>query len=591
MKIISLETKQQYEISPNKNGENISICPECSHNRKPQNKRKKCFSWNEEKKTGYCNNCNAKFVEYKPFKTTKEYKVPEWKNKTELSNKAVKYFESRMISQSTLVKMKIYSDNEYIQEHGNVEVMQFPYFFNEKLVNIKSRGPLKSFKFVSECELIFYNLDSVLKYDEIIITEGEFDCLSFIQIGFENCISVPNGGGKKTLPFLDDYIELFDNKQIYIATDNDLPGIELRNELIRRFGSERCKIVLFKDCKDANEYLIKYGGLELAETIKNAFELPVEGIVNINNQYDDIYNLFLHGLQKGKGILIDDIDKIVSWETSRLAVWTGIPGHGKSEVLDWFNCLLNIHHGWKVAYFSPENYPIKYHYAKLASKIIGRPFKSGYIDNDTFEEAFQYIQENFFFIYPEEDMTFKNIIEKAKYTVKKYGVKILVIDPYNKIEHLREKGETETEYVSRFLDSISIFMKKYDVLVHLVAHPRKMDKDGTKKFERPTLYDINGSANFYNKCDYGISIYRDKQEQQTEIHFLKVKFRHLGEGGTVIKRYNYNNGRYEDLNFTIDQWNNSSYLSKQKTEPEKIEKDENFWNEIQPNTNFDNEPF
>ena len=73
-------------------------------------------------------------------------------------------------------------------------------------------------------------------------------------------------------------------------------------------------------------------------------------------------------------------------------------------------------------------------------------------------------------------MSFETIITKAKYLVKKNGIKILVIDPYNKIEHLRSQGESETEYISRFLDKISTFARQFNVLVFLVAHPRKMNK-------------------------------------------------------------------------------------------------------------------
>ena len=106
--------------------------------------------------------------------------------------------------------------------------------------------------------LYFYNADCLKKAEEIIIVEGEIDALTFIQAGYENTISVPNGAGN--IDFLDTCIDLFaDIKKIYIATDQDTRGINLKSELIRRLGPERCYVVSFKDCKDANEYLLKYG--------------------------------------------------------------------------------------------------------------------------------------------------------------------------------------------------------------------------------------------------------------------------------------------------------------------------------------------
>lgn len=577
MKILSLSTKVTYEIELRKNNENSMPCPECSHIGKHKNKNS--FSFNAKLNTGFCHSCNASFVEYKPYQNTKEYVVPEWENKTNLTENAVKWFESRAISQKTLQKMKVYSDTQFMPAIGKQSsVISFPFFIDDRLINVKYRDGAKNFSLVKGAELIFFNLNAVKDSESIIITEGEIDCLSYIEVGFNNCISVPNGANARNTEYIDNHIELFDTvSRIYLATDNDLKGIELREELIRRFGTERCLIVNFKDCKDANEYLIKYGGIMLAQTIQDAIEIPVSGIVNISNQYDEIYSMFTEGLKKGKEIGFTDIDDKITWELGRMAIITGIPGHGKSEFLDWICVKLNIIHGWKIAYFSPENFPIKYHYSKLASKISGKQFDSAHLSNDEYERIFHYIEKNCFFIYPEDDMTFDTILSKAKYLVKKNGIKILVLDPYNKIEHLRDRGESETEYISRFLDKVSVFARQNNVLVFVVAHPRKMDKNkDTGFYNKPNLYDINGSANFYNKCDYGMSVYRTYSDNIVSVDFIKIKFRHLGEGGMVNLKFNYNNGRYEKENITIDYWDNNSYIEPKQSI-------------LQTNTQFENQ--
>ena len=165
---------------------------------------------------------------------------------------------------------------------AELDVICFPYFFNGKLINIKFRGPQKSFKLVSGAELVFFNLDCLTDNTEVIITEGEIDALSFIQAGFDNVLSVPNGANNN-LEYLDNYVELFKSiEKIYIATDQDTKGIELRDELVRRFGADRCYIVSFKDCKDANEYLLKYGDA-LKDVIKESKPVPVKGIVETGN--------------------------------------------------------------------------------------------------------------------------------------------------------------------------------------------------------------------------------------------------------------------------------------------------------------------
>lgn len=579
IKIVSINTRQTYEIDAPKGGENYMPCPECSANRKKQ--RAKCFSWNNEKAQGKCHNCESAFVLWTPTEKEKQYTAPVWKNKTELTDKAAKWFEGRMISQKTLAKMRIYSDIEFMPQTSKEEsVICFPFFDDEKLVNIKYRDGAKNFKLVQGAERILYNINGIKNSTTAIIVEGEIDCLTFIECGFENCVSVPNGAGTNT-DYLDKYIELLESKElIYIATDNDSKGIDLRNELIRRLGAEKCAIVNFRDKKDANELIIAYGGNAVRDAITNAIEIPVSGIVNLSKQYDDIYNLFLKGMEKGLSIDDSEIDKLITWELGRLAVVTGIPSHGKSEVVDFILTKLNLLYGWKVGYFSPENYPIKYHFAKVMPKLVGKEFKAGYISQSEYEYAFDYINSNFYFIYPEDDMTFENILEKAKYLVKKRGIKVLVIDPYNKIEHTKNRGESETEYISRFLDKLSTFAKTYSVLVVLVAHPTKMKKELTGKYEVPSLYDISGSANFYNKCDYGLSIYRNFDENTTDIYVLKVKFKHLGEGGKVTKKYNYRNGRYESENSDVNSWDNSNWLNKNEIKPEDL--DDDYFKNLMP---------
>jgi twinkle protein len=583
MRILCIDTGKVHELDPRKNGENSGPCPKCAETRK--HPKAKSFSWNQDKKTGYCQNCNAKFVEYKPLPTEKQYAAPVWKNKTGLTDHAIKYIEGRGINQDAVNYFRVYSDTEFMPQHGkDCEVICFPYFYNEELINIKYRGPLKSFKLFKDARLIWFNQDAVTAFPEIIITEGEFDAMACYVAGFKNVVSVPNGANK-VLAYLDDTIHLFEGKTVILAVDNDGPGYELRCELMRRFGNENCKIVDFKDCKDANEYLLKYGGLGLQDAINAAEVIPVDGIIDLQKNYDAIYDLYLNGLRPGFGIN-DELDNVVTWETKRLAVWTGIPSHGKSEVLDWVNVKMNMVHGHKVGYFSPENYPVQYHYAKIAEKITGQRFSSKSLDQAEFAAVHEYIKQNFFFIYPEDNFKLDTILEKAKYLVRTQGIRIFVIDPWNKIEHHKQGGENETDYTSRVLDVLSNFAKRNDILFHVVAHPRKMDRDSTRnKYEKPNLYDINGSAAWYNKVDFGVCIYRERDEQDphTQIHVLKVKFKHLGQGGQINKKYNYNNGRYELYDSMPDQWNCHNWLFNTATNdmPVSLEFDFNT-NEIAP---------
>ena len=106
MKIISLNTRQIYDIDLRSTGENNMPCPECSQDRKKKNA--KSFSFNSKNSAGYCHHCEARFVEHKPFEKV-NYVKPVFDNSfADLRPDWVKYFLSkRSISESTLKKMRI----------------------------------------------------------------------------------------------------------------------------------------------------------------------------------------------------------------------------------------------------------------------------------------------------------------------------------------------------------------------------------------------------------------------------------------------------------------------------------------------------
>jgi twinkle protein len=233
---------------------------------------------------------------------------------------------------------------------------------------------------------------------------------------------------------------------------------------------------------------------------------------------------------------------------------------GKSEIVDFIVALLNLNYGWKAAYYSPENYPLKYHYAKLFEKFIGKKFSRVYSEDIEFDQAYDHISRNFFYIMNDYDMSLEQILEGAKYYVKKKGISILVIDPYNRIEHEKKQGERDDQYVSRFLNRLDRFAKLNNLLVFLIAHPITMRDKNV-----PSLYDISGGSQFYNKAEYGFAVAREKDEQNimtnnVNIYWQKVKFKHLGKQGVSNMLYNYVNGRLEQRGNDVNSWDNSNWL-------------------------------
>lgn len=512
------------------------------------------------------------------------YRKPIWKNNTILSDKIVKWFENeRKISQQTLNDLKVSEGIEWMPLKNNpkghtTNTIQFNYFINNELINIKYRDALKSFKLFKDAELVMYNLDAIKNEDTCYIVEGEIDALTLHEVGIKNVISVPNGAtkGKNNLSYLDNSIEYLEHiKNFVLALDNDENGNNLKEEIARRLGYENCKIAVFKDCKDANDCLTKYGKDETLKCLlyDNLIDFPIIGTFTAYDIENEILDYYNNGLPEGTGIGMAEIDTNLRFHQGYLTMITGIPGHGKSEFLDFILCRLNISEdNWKTAYFSPENHPLQLHFSKLAEKLIGKSFdlkNKNRMSPTDLRNAIDYCHDNFFFINPEEDFSINSILNSVDKLVKRKGIKAFVIDAWNKLDH-RRRGKDKNDYISETLDTIVRFCELKKVHCFLVAHPTKMQKDKNNgKMEVPTLYNISDSAHFYNKTANGICVHRDFETGQTEIHIQKVKFKHWGQTATIHLAWNKENGRYYKGTPNNDNW-----LYKETT------------NSLQPNTDF-----
>lgn len=527
-----------------------TFCPQCHEQRK--NKRDKSLSVNIDTGLAYCHYCGWKCSVREKSRLDSPHPSPKaipLHQSVVLSDEVVHWFaRERGIPASILMQAGITSAQEFMPQTARKELcICFNYYEGNRLVNTKFRDLDKHFKMIPGAELIPYNLNGILGEPQCIITEGEIDALSFMAIGRNDVISVP-GGANTNLSWIDRFLPThFDDKEvIYLCVDNDRKGLELRAELLRRLGAERCRIVDLGTAKDANELLLEAGGADaLKAALDSAPEAPLEGVFTVGELGEEMRVLFENGLGHGADTGLKNLDTCCTFELGRLCVVSGIPGCGKSEFVDELVLRLNLRHGWKAAYFSPENMPLVYHFHKLAEKVGGKTFRQGHMSETLYHATLDYLEDNITSIMPKDNYTVDNILAKARELVHRRGIRILVIDPYNRLEHQIPRGGNETQYISAFLDKLTGFAQRHRCLVVLVAHPRKMNREpGTAKKTTPDMYDINGSANFFNKCDFGLIVERDYEQMLTHVHVEKVKFKHLGSKGTATFRYNLSNGRF-----------------------------------------------
>lgn len=521
-------------------GQVYTTCPNCSHERKK--KTAKCLSVNLDSGLWNCKNCN-----WKGSLNKKVYALPKWENKTDLSDSLVEWFSQRNIGQEVLKEMKISQTSIFMpQINQTVGCLCFNYFRDGKLINVKYRDRNKNFRLHKDAELILYNLDGINGQKEIFITEGECDALVMIQAGFKNTCSVPNGAnpGKNNLQYMDSCWMAFEAAEaVYIMTDNDDPGNQLADELARRIGPDRCYRVKH-DFKDVNDAL-NAGTKITREWIKSHATLyPIVGVNTADIFWDGLIHVRKNGFPKGwkpRG----NFGEKLSIHPGYQSIITGIPGHGKSEHLDQILIELGIDYNLRGAYFSPENFPGEIHLIKIIEKLSGKNFWAMSVSD--IELYHDWVRDHFYFISPEDGFDLKNILEHAKMAVRRYGINWYVIDPWNKLDHQFEGSETS--YISRCLDEMDLFNKKYNVHGFLVAHPTKMEKDKNNNYLVPNLYSISGSAHFFNKASLGWTVYKVGQGV-SDVHVQKVKFKYWGEIGLVSYYWNSENGRYYDNTVT-----------------------------------------
>jgi twinkle protein len=518
-------------------GKTQGICPLCSSDRKEKNKKTSCASYDWERGLGTCHNCHTSFQLHtyqRKGASEKVYIRPEPIKVVEPGMKVEDWFKTRGISKQTLDDLKVTEGPEWMPQTGKTEnVIKFNYFMGENLINVKYRDGRKNFKLYKGAEKVFYNINSVVGYEYCIIVEGEMDVLALHEAGIHNVISVPNGAtlNNNNLDYLDNCIDYLEDKEkIILAVDSDAAGQALQKELIRRLGAETCYLATFDDCKDANEYLIKYGKENLCDRIVKSKPVPLENVTTFRDIEDEITDFVRNGFKKGFQVGLENFDNIFSTYTGQFITVTGIPSSGKSDFVDQMVVGYNKNYGWKTAFASPENAPTYLHAHKLMRKTWGGMPSKNDIGTEKWNTIADHCNDNYFHI-DMERYTLESVLQKGAELVKRKGIKCLVIDPFNKVRDVSCNTEDVNRYTMEYLSKIETFAKKYDVLVFIVAHPTKMYRDKDGKLEEPTMYSIKGGGEWYDASYHGILVHRDYEAKTVKAKVLKVKFQNLGENG------------------------------------------------------------
>ena len=534
-------------------------CPYCSAERRKSNQKDMTLTRKADGAVVFhCHHCQTN-GSVQPQQERILSAVP---NPTIVSNKLqdqhYAWLATRGISHQTADKMKLFASEKYFGKLGKTaDAIGFPYYRKGALVAAKYRSfPEKDFTQDSGGAHDFFGIDLIKKDQPLIIVEGEIDCLSLMEMGYENVVSVPSGApikvaDGKVLPSEDKKFAYVWNAReildavpyIILATDQDTAGQALAEELARRIGKEKCRLAKFEK-KDLNEVMLddptKIGGL-----LASAVPYPVSGISDAGSYYERLNELYTKGTGKGYSTGYTSVDEIYTVAPAQLTVVTGYPSSGKSNFVDQIMVNLADKHDWKFAVCSFENQP-EIHISRLMEIYTKRRFFDGKdrMSETDKEIAFKFVKEHFLFIDTngEEPSTLDSILERARVAVKRMGVRGLVIDPYNYIELPRSDG-TETNAISDMLTRVQKFCKAHDVHTWFVAHPSKITRQGTEQ-PRPDGMSIAGSMAWWAKTDCGITVHR--KDHHVEIAVWKCRYRWVGQQGETTMIYNKTAGTYSE---------------------------------------------
>ena len=473
-----------------------------------------------------------------------------------LSELHQKWLTKRGINTEIAIHMGIYSvrresDGRLISDTEG-DIIAFPFIKDGEIVGHKYRGPHKTFWQQANGRKQFFNVD-VLRDPNLIdgtsalvIVEGELDALAVASAGYPYVVSVPDGappprdgngnlivvptGTEDIIPDADgkfgyvtaDWECLAKVRRIIIAVDNDEAGRRLADELVRRLDRVRCSFVTYPEtCKDLNEVLVSHGAEEVLSVLFAAKPYPVDGVYKLSDfPPEEPIKTYTTGWGQ--------LDEYLKPYAGAFMVVGGFPGHGKSTWTIQFATNMARLHNWNIAVASFEMKVVPYVTDTIMSTFLQSPIKFAAEINR--KRAVNFVENKFTFLAPnrsdsDTEYDIDWLLERMQVAVIRNGVRMVVIDPFNEIEHRKRGDETMTEYIGRAIRKLKAFAMQYNVLVCVVVHPTK----GSSQLDSAdlSLYSLADSSHWANKADLGVIIGRvgdPKVDLITGVYIKKIRY-------------------------------------------------------------------
>lgn len=460
-----------------------------------------------------------------------------------VKEQAVRYLEGRGISRTVTERYHISARKD------NENVLVFPFYDeNHTLRFVKYRKTdfdKERDKNKEWCEKdtmpILFGMDQCQDFSRLVITEGQIDSLSLAEAGIPNAVSVPNGArGFTWIENCWDWVSKF--PEVVVFGDCERGKITLVDELSRRL---RCKLRVVRQEdylgeKDANAILQKYGPEAIRQAVHNAQVLPVNHVVRLA----DVESVDLNDLERIRTGFFN-LDRVVDgFFMGQLVLLTGKRGEGKSTLMGQLMAEA-LNQGYKVLAYSGElpGYQFKrWLDFQLAGpqnvlttyNVYSDPRYS--LGEDTVQRLNRWYYDNAF-LYDNNSLNgdeYESLLETIEKTIQRYGVKLVCVD---NLMTAIDVASADSQYIqqSQFVRSLKQIAVRYNVVVLLVAHPKKTDGKVTDNDA------VSGSSDITNRADIVLSYVKNAEGESPGGKVFVMKNRMTGKlalgDGAVAMEY------------------------------------------------------
>jgi twinkle protein len=424
---------------------------------------------------------------------------------------------------------------------------------NEKAYKVRINGE-KQFKIdgnFAEAKQLFGQDKFVEGGKFVVVTEGEFDAMSFYQMSGKYCtpsVSVRNGAQSALKDVKNNYDFLNSFETIVFWFDNDEHGIKAVKECAEVFGGKAKVVQGIKGLKDCNDYLMANKSAEAMKQFWNAKTFTPDGIINGDTLLDEVIkpiekpdclypfqglNELTYGIRKGEMVTI-----------------TAGSGLGKSQFLREI-----VHHIYKntddtMGLMFMEESPRKTALS-IMSLYANKPFHLPTTESTKEEKLEAYnatLASGRFFMFEHFGSSeIDNIVNRVKYMAKVMDCKYIFLDHVSIIVSAQSNGD-ERKAIDEIMTKLRTLVEETGICLFVVSHLKRPENKGHEEGASTSLSQLRGSASIAQLSDMVIGLERNGQADDMDVrnttHVRVLKNRFAGITGKACQvLYSLETGR------------------------------------------------